>query len=319
MSAVASSFFADPRLRSLLDQSGVTFAEPRCIPTEHIRRMLQQPRQEFDPSGMQSLTDSIGLVGQLQDGLVRPLSSEELVAEQQSGSPVQFELVDGERRYRACQALGRAFSAKVAIGLTPELQYLVSVALNFNREPHNPLETLLAIRNIRSVGHDVEATAKIIGLSLPTVYKYLRLLELDDRVLEQLGPPTPLEDRLGVSVAYVISSVRKELQWTVCHRLGKQPTVQQATTLVAKLLKEDATAGNPDSQPRRFDARDARLMLERLWARGEAVVSRVTRDAIQGIPEERRGKLHEQLGSLLETLELLRKELAVGRADEDAR
>lgn len=305
-------------LEQLLEKAGVTFEEARKIPVEQIRVMPNQPRREFDPKAMNSLIRGMAVVGQLQDGIVRPLREEELEEEREKGSPVRYELVDGERRFRACLELQYPFGAKVAVGLTPKIQYLVSVASNFNREPHSPLETALAIQNLRSSGYSVAETAGVMGMAEVTIYKYSRLMELDERVFELLGPPTPKEKRLRVSIAQELTRVAKEHQWEFCKKLGSKPTIGRARALIAKLLSENENAAHPDSRPRKMDAHSARLMMTRLAKRGEDTVSLVTSQAIQGIPGDKRRSLHTEFATLIETLGLLQKELAFDFPEVDA-
>lgn len=100
------------------------------IPIDHIVVYANQPREEFNEEELNGLADSISEVG-LQNAItVRRILDR----------PLYYELVDGERRFRACQICGlTSISALVKNISSEDEQYVSSVVSNFCRSGHTPL------------------------------------------------------------------------------------------------------------------------------------------------------------------------------------
>ncbi len=149
--------------------------ELRELPTELIKPNPNQPRTKIDPEALAGLASSIETNGVVQPLLVRPLPD---------GS---YELIAGERRWRAAQAAGLA---KVpAVVRDQELAERLQVALieNMVREDLNPVDEARACAAlVDDLGLSKEELARRVGRSRPAVSNLIRLLDLPDEALALL-------------------------------------------------------------------------------------------------------------------------------------
>jgi len=154
-----------------------------------------QPRRDFDETKLRELAESIKQQGLLQPILVRPLEDG------------QFQIVHGERRYRACKRLGLN-TIKAEIRKLDDKQVLeIQLVENLQREDLNPIEEAETFKRlIDKFGYTHEQIAKKIGKSREYVSNKLRLLDLPNdlqrgirrgnlseghgRTLVSLGDPT---------------------------------------------------------------------------------------------------------------------------------
>lgn len=106
-----------------------------------IRPFKGQPRHKFD--GIPELAESIKEIGQ-----ITPVTVRELVGDERAEGK-RYELIDGERRYRACQHAGRKTIRAVVDGAKDrDQQFLKSVVANFGRSEHTAIESALAVARI---------------------------------------------------------------------------------------------------------------------------------------------------------------------------
>ena len=149
--------------------------ELRELPVELIKPNPNQPRTKIDPEALDGLASSIEANGIVQPLLVRPLPD---------GS---YELIAGERRWRAAQKAGLA---KVpAVVRDQELAERLQVALieNMVREDLNPVDEARACSAlIDDLGLSKEELARRVGRSRPAVSNLIRLLDLPDEALDLL-------------------------------------------------------------------------------------------------------------------------------------
>jgi ParB family chromosome partitioning protein len=117
----------------------------QTIPLTKISLPPSQPRRYFDPEGMASLIASIQKDGILQPILVRPLGQ-------------KYELVAGERRYRAASSLGLVDIPVVIKKLSDQEAQLLSLAENLQREDLNPVEETEGILSLLSIKLDLSQT-----------------------------------------------------------------------------------------------------------------------------------------------------------------
>jgi ParB family chromosome partitioning protein len=146
--------------------------ELRELPVEAIRPNPKQPRTRFDPEALAGLASSIGESGVVQPLLVRPL---------RDGG---YELIAGERRWRAAQEAG--LEKVPAIVRDSEAAERLQVALieNMVREDLNPVEEARACAAlVGDLGLSKEELARRIGRSRPAVSNLIRLLDLPDEAL----------------------------------------------------------------------------------------------------------------------------------------
>ena len=149
--------------------------ELRTLPVELISPNPRQPRQSFDEAGLLALADSLRERGLLQPVLVRP----------RSGGT--YELIAGERRWRAAQLAGLE---RVPALVSPrEDAEALEVALieNMAREDLNPVEEARACAAlVEELGLTREDVGRRVGRSRVAVSNLMRLLDLPDEVLELL-------------------------------------------------------------------------------------------------------------------------------------
>jgi ParB family chromosome partitioning protein len=145
------------------------------LPVSLIKPNPSQPRTTFDPDALGALATSIEATGVVQPLLVRPLPD---------GS---FELVAGERRWRAAQQAGlEKVPAVVRDQAEPE-RLQAALIENMVREDLNPVEEAKACAAlVEDLGLTKEELARRVGRSRPAVSNLIRLLELPDEALDLL-------------------------------------------------------------------------------------------------------------------------------------
>ena len=154
---------------------GAAAGRGREIPVELIARSPWQPRRKLDPDALEDLSRSIRAHGVLQPILVRPVGED------------RYELVAGERRWRAAQAAGLATVPAVVREVSDEVALSIAIIENIQREDLTPLEEARGVaRLIEEFGMTHREVAEAVGRSRPAVSNLLRLLDLNDDVRGRL-------------------------------------------------------------------------------------------------------------------------------------
>lgn len=147
------------------------------IPVDLLQRGRYQPRLDMRPESLQELADSIRAQGVVQPIIVRPLAA------QRTGEPERYEIIAGERRWRAAQMAGLHELPAVVRRVPDEAAVAMSLIENIQRENLNPLEEARALdRLIREFDMTHQTAADAVGRSRAAVSNLLRLLELADEV-----------------------------------------------------------------------------------------------------------------------------------------
>ncbi|HOF63998.1 MAG TPA: ParB/RepB/Spo0J family partition protein [Dermatophilaceae bacterium] len=182
-------------LSGLAPVPGATFAE---LDVRSIRPNPRQPRTVFDEDDMAELVHSVREIGILQPVVVRPIPEAELdpdtdtTSDSQAGAEsqmqVRYELIMGERRWRAAQAAGLAVVPAI-IKATADDDLLRDALLeNLHRSQLNPLEEAAAYQQLLDdFGCTQEQLAARIGRSRPQVTNTLRLLKLPPIVARRVA------------------------------------------------------------------------------------------------------------------------------------
>ncbi len=145
------------------------------LQTDQIRPCRYQPRQAIDPEALEELKASIKRRGIIQPIIVRPIAH---------GT---YELVAGERRWRAAQALGIPEIPSLIRAISDEETMEFSLIENLQREDLNPIEEAKAFaRLINELGHTQEQLAEAIGKDRTSIANALRLLKLPEEVQQAL-------------------------------------------------------------------------------------------------------------------------------------
>ncbi len=170
------------------------------IPVHRIRRFADQPRKYFRKDALRKLGESL-----LQEGQQIPIEVIRVEGDENAG----FELVDGERRWRAAKLVGIP-SLDAIVKPKREIadartQHRKSLTVNFCREGHSKLEVALALLKEREAGTSPDALARICGRSLPWVYAHLAITRLVPELLVLLDPDLPREKQLAFQLAYELA------------------------------------------------------------------------------------------------------------------
>jgi ParB family chromosome partitioning protein len=151
---------------------------PQVTPIELLHRNPDQPRRQFGEAEMVDLTDSIREKGVLQPILVRPMP----------GRTGEYQIVAGERRWRAAQAAG-LHAVPVLVRELDDLDMLeIGIVENVQRADLNAIEEALAYKAlIDRFGRSHEVVARAVGKSRSHVANTLRLLNMPEEVREHLA------------------------------------------------------------------------------------------------------------------------------------
>ena len=172
----ATSEQSDERSVELVEVPGVRFAE---IPVSDIHPNRKQPRSVFDEDDMAELVHSVREIGVLQPIVVRTSPDE-------GGEP--YELVMGERRWRAVQAAGLDTIPAIVRDTTDDDLLRDALLENLHRSQLNPLEEAAAYQQLlEDFGTTHEQLADRIGRSRPQVSNTLRLLKLPPLVQRRVA------------------------------------------------------------------------------------------------------------------------------------
>jgi ParB family chromosome partitioning protein len=203
------------------------------IDTGRVRPFADQPREYFDPNDLISLEMSIKQRGQLQPGMVRQLRGDR---------DHDFELVDGQRRWHACSRLGVPFRAVIINPKDEEDQYEISVAANFQRAGHTPMETAQAIERLCTRGRRTEEyVATLFGKSGVWVNLTRRLVHLAQELQPFVDMDRHNPERLQMIVAIELARLPKDVQvetWNEIRARGL--TATRAIDKIKRLLVDES-------------------------------------------------------------------------------
>jgi ParB family chromosome partitioning protein len=216
------------------------------IPVDLLQRGRYQPRLDMRPESLQELADSIRAQGVVQPIIVRPLAG------LRPGEPARYEIIAGERRWRAAQMAGLHDVPAVIRRVSDEAAVVMSLIENIQRENLNPLEEARALdRLIREFEMTHQTAADAVGRSRAAVSNLLRLLELADDV-KQLVEQRQLE--MGHARALLGLAAGRQ-QAEVAQLVAKKGlSVRETEALVRRLANPP-----PPAEPRREDPNIRRL------------------------------------------------------------
>ncbi len=208
---------------------------------DRIQRGKYQPRQNFDQESLQELADSIRSQGIVQPVVVRPEGD-------------HFELVAGERRWRAAQLAGLQKVPAVIRELDARSAAAIALIENIQREDLNPLEEAQAfLRLIEEFDLTHQQVADSVGRSRAAVSNLLRLLDLADPVKQQVN-----KGLLDMGHARALLALIRHDQIEVARLVvNRGLSVRETELLVKKTLAAQTGAGKP--QPAAVDPDIQRL------------------------------------------------------------
>jgi ParB family chromosome partitioning protein len=274
---------ADPQdLQQQYAATAVAGAYFEEVPVEAVTPNPRQPRQVFDEEALAELADSIKIVGLLQPVVVRKVE------------PGRYEIVMGERRWRACQLAGLDVVPAI-VRETSDTDLLRDALIeNLHREQLNPLEEAAAYQQLLddfSATHD--ELARKIGRSRPHISNTIRLLNLPAAVQKRVAAGI-----LSAGHARALLSVDPAAQERLANRIVAEGLSVRAVEEIVTL----GTAGTPsapadrkrpgkapvapglkDLADRLSDVFDTRVKVELGQRKGKIVVEFATLDDLERI------------------------------------
>lgn len=200
-------------------------SELRHLPVELIQRGKYQPRTDMHQEALQELAESIKAQGVMQPIVVRPVPGD------------RYEIIAGERRWRATQLAGLDTIPAVIRLVGDESAIAMSLIENIQRENLNPIEEAMALKRLQE---EFELTqqevADAVGKSRTTVTNLLRLMSLshDVRLMLERGD-------LEMGHARALLGLPVEQQSDAAKAVsGKGLSVRQTESMVRRLLADDS-------------------------------------------------------------------------------
>ncbi|HKJ08618.1 MAG TPA: ParB/RepB/Spo0J family partition protein [Gammaproteobacteria bacterium] len=252
----------------------------RRLPVDVIQRGKYQPRIDMHTETLQDLADSIRAQGVVQPIVVRPISAD------------RYEIIAGERRWRAAQLAGLQEIPAVVRDVPDQAAIAMALIENIQRENLNPLEEARALeRLIGEFEMTHQQAAEAVGRSRTAVTNLLRLLELNDDV-KQLVQHRELE----MGHARALLALRGNAQSSAAREVVSKGLSVRETERLVKRLESGAAGGAPKPAPK-ADPDIRRLeqsLSERLGAgvqiqhsrgKGKLVIRYTSLDELDGILE----------------------------------
>lgn len=203
-------------------------ASLRELPVEQIQPGRYQPRSVMDPVRLQELADSINAQGLVQPVIVRRIDGK-----------VPYELIAGERRWRAAQLIGLQELPAIVRQTDDETTIAMSLIENIQREDLNALEEANALKRlIEEFDMTHQQAAEAVGRSRAAVSNLLRLLELEKSV-QVLVEQRQLD--MGHARALLALPANRQL-YAAQQVLNKQLSVRATEKLVGELLDKKTVA-----------------------------------------------------------------------------
>jgi ParB family chromosome partitioning protein len=259
------------------------------LPLDLLQRGKYQPRLDMRPETLNELAQSIKAQGVMQPIVVRPLAG------RNPGESQRYEIIAGERRWRAAQMAGLAEIPAIVREVPDEAAVAMALIENIQREDLNPLEEARALsRLIEEFGLTHQSAAEAVGRSRAAVSNLLRLMELADEV-KQLLEQRSIE--MGHARALLSLTSRRQ-QIEVAGLVAKKAlSVRDTEALVRRLTNPTAASapGDSVSSPARdpdihrlelelADKLGARVMFQHTASgKGKLVVTYNSLDELEGI------------------------------------
>ena len=259
------------------------------LPLDILQRGRYQPRSHMDPESLDELAASIRSQGVVQPIVVRPIE-----ATTPSGGQ-RYEIIAGERRWRAAQLAGLADIPAIVRDVPDETAISVSLIENIQREDLNPLEEARALeRLISEFSMTHQQAAEAVGRSRAAVSNLLRLLDLAPEVGDQLEARA-LE--MGHARALLGLTTRRQQVEVAALVVKKGLSVRETEAIVRRMTQSGAertqapvaATADPDVQRLELDLAEklgARVAIQHSrTGKGKLVVSYNSLDELDGILE----------------------------------
>ncbi|MGE8497028.1 MAG: ParB/RepB/Spo0J family partition protein [Pseudomonas sp.] len=251
--------------------------ELQHLPLDLIQRGKYQPRRDMDPTALEELAQSIKAQGVLQPIVVRPIGGG------------RYEIVAGERRWRATQQAGLERIPAMVRDLPDEAAIAMALIENIQREDLNPIEEAVALQRLQQEFQlTQQQVAEAVGKSRVTITNLLRLIALPEEIKTllshgdlEMGHARAL---LGLPLEQQVEGAR--------HVVARGLTVRQTEALVRQWLSGKDSVAAPTKTDPDISRLEQRLA-ERLGSpvqikhgqkgKGQLVIRYNSLDELQGV------------------------------------
>ena len=205
----------------------------RMMPVDILQRGVYQPRVDMHPDTLEELANSIRAQGVVQPIVVRPVSKD------------RYEIIAGERRWRAAQLAGLHEIPAVVRDVPDQAAMAMALIENIQREELNPMEEAMALhRLIEEFGLTHQETADAVGRSRASVSNLLRLLSLNEDIKRMVE-----NGDLEMGHARALLALSGELQSQVARSVaGKGLSVRETEKLVKRTLEQPSGEAKVDKR-----------------------------------------------------------------------
>jgi ParB family transcriptional regulator, chromosome partitioning protein len=239
----------------------VPFSDVRELAVDELRPGRYQPRLQLREQGLAELAESIREQGVLQPLIVRAIGA-------LASGPSSYEIVAGERRWRAARLAGLTTVPVIVRELTDQAALAVALIENLQREDLNPIDQAQSMsRLVDEFGMTHDEIAKALGRSRAGVTNFLRLLDLADDVKDAMVAGT-----IDMGHARALLPLDAKRQVTLASKIGRLGwSVRKVEKTVKSLLEAPASGPKPqaaiDMQTRWLERQLARELGEKVSIR----------------------------------------------------
>jgi len=249
--------------------------ELQNVRLEKLQRGKYQPRIEFDEVSLNELADSIKSQGVMQPIVVRSISKD------------RFEIVAGERRWRASQIAGLDSIPALVREISDETAIAMALIENIQRENLNPMEEARALKRLQTEFElSQQEVANAVGKSRPVIANLLRLLSLTSAAADLLE-----SGQIDAGHAKVLLALEGGQQASAAKKVAESNlSVRQTEALVKALLSPSAkmveakTDPDTDRLERKLSEQlGTKVSIENKNGRGKLIIQYSNLDVLDGI------------------------------------
>ncbi len=271
------ALLSGPTVSALEEQAAqADTRELQHLPLDLLQRGKYQPRRDMDPQALEELAASIKAKG-MQPIVVRPIGGG------------RFEIIAGERRWRASQQAGQETIPAMVRDVPDETAIAIALIENIQREDLNPIEEAVALQRLQQEFQlTQQQVAEAVGKSRVTVANLLRLIALPE-VIKTMLSHGDLE--MGHARALLGLPDNQQVEGAR-HVVARGLTVRQTEALVRQWLSgkpEPVEASKPDPDIARLEQRLAERLGSAVQIRhgkkgkGQLVIGYNSLDELQGV------------------------------------
>lgn len=239
----------------------------------------KQPRHTFDQNKLEELAQSI-----TEKGLLEPILLQECV------EPHHYEIIAGERRWRACRIAGLKEVPAIVRNYGEQERVEISLIENIQREDLNPMEEARAYQRLSEEFHlKQEEIAQRVSKNRSSIANSMRLLKLPESVQEMVS-----DGRLSMGQARALISLTDEdTQLQMANRIVEQNlSVREVEKLIKRLLKTGGKNGEESMEDHSEERLPADPQTEAIAAGQNAILEKTY--------EEIAGNMQQSLGMMVE-------------------